>query len=85
MRVEIGIVCCCIFCLHIVRFLSPPLYDGDVRGPLDVLREEWDASKKSDESILSHILLVRKRLEEISELVSENLKGAHAEVSETVV
>ena len=47
-----------------------------MRGPLDVLREEWDASKKSDESILSHILLVRKRLEEISELVSENLKGA---------
>ena len=27
-------------------------------------------------SVLSHILLVRERLEEMSELVSENLKGA---------
>jgi len=32
-----------------------------VRGPLDVLREEWwEASKKTDESVLSHILLVRE-------------------------
>ena len=47
-----------------------------MRGPLDVFREEWDASKRSDESVLSHILLVRERLEEMSELVSENLKEA---------
>ena len=47
-----------------------------MRGPLDVLREEWEVNKKSDESVLSHILLVRERLEEMSELVNENLKGA---------
>ena len=47
-----------------------------MRGPLDVLREEWEVSKRSDESVLSHILLMRERLEEMSELVSENLKGA---------
>ena len=41
-----------------------------------ILREEWEASKRSDESVLSHILLVRERLEEMSELVSENLKEA---------
>ena len=52
------------------------LYGREVRGPLDVLREEWEANKKSDESVLSHILLVRERLEEMSELASENLKGA---------
>ena len=37
------------------------LYGHKVRGPLDILREEWEASKKSDESILSHILLVREK------------------------
>ena len=29
------------------------LYGREVRGPLDVLREEWEASKKSDESVSS--------------------------------
>ena len=52
------------------------LYGREVRGPLDVLREEWEVNKKSNESVLSHILLVRERLEEMSELVSENLKEA---------
>ena len=52
------------------------LYGREVRGPLDVLREEWEANKKSDESVLFHILLVRERLEETSELVIENLKEA---------
>ena len=31
-----------------------------------MLREEWEASKKSDESVLSHILKARERLEEMS-------------------
>ena len=52
------------------------LYGREVRGPLDVLREEWEVNKKSDESVLSHILPVRERLEEMSELASENLKEA---------
>ena len=52
------------------------LYGREVRGPLDVLREEWEVSKKSDESVLSHILQVRERLEEMSELVSENVREA---------
>ena len=41
-----------------------------------MLREEWEESKKSDESVLSHVLRVRERLEEMSELVSENVRGA---------
>ena len=52
------------------------LYGREARGPLDVLREEWEASMKSDQSVLSHIMLVRERLEEMSELVRENLKEA---------
>ena len=63
-----------------MRFLNPPLafellYGREVRGPLDVFREEWEASKRCDESVLFHILLVREKLEEMFELVSENLKG----------
>jgi len=53
------------------------LYGREVRGPLDVLREEREASTKSDESVSSHILLVRERSEKMSELVSEHVKGAH--------
>ena len=26
-----------------------------MRGPLDILKEEWEADKKSDESVLSHV------------------------------
>ena len=52
------------------------LYGREVRGPLDVLREEWEADQKSDLSVLSHILAVRERMEEMSEIVKENLREA---------
>ena len=51
------------------------LYGREVRGPLDVLKEVWEADKKSDESVVSLILLVRERMEEMSELVEENVKA----------
>jgi len=34
------------------------LYGREARGPLDILKEEWEADKKSNENILSHVLLV---------------------------
>ena len=37
------------------------LYEREVRGPLDNVREEWEASKRSGEIVLSHILLMRER------------------------
>ena len=41
-----------------------------VRGPLDVLREKWETSKKSDESVLS---LVRdRRVVRVGELEFES-------------
>ena len=52
------------------------LYGREVRGSLDILKEEWEADKKSDESVLSHVSLVRERMEQMSDLVSENLKVA---------
>jgi len=39
------------------------LYGRDVRGPFDILKEVWEADKKSDKSVVSHILLVREQME----------------------
>ena len=52
------------------------LYGREVRGPLDVLKEEWEAEKCSDESVVSHILAICERIEEMTEMVSDNLKEA---------
>ena len=52
------------------------LYCREVRDPLDVLKEQWEAEKRSDESVVSHILAIRERMEEMTEIVSANLKEA---------
>ncbi|KAL5481930.1 hypothetical protein EMCRGX_G022205 [Ephydatia muelleri] len=36
------------------------LYGRDVRGPLDVLKESWEATEKSGESMVSHSLSLRE-------------------------
>ena len=45
-----------------------------MRGPLDVLKEEWEASEKSKESVISHILEIRERMEAMQEVVRENVE-----------
>ena len=52
------------------------LYGRAVRGPLDVLRESWEAAKKSEDSVVSYILLLREKLEKISQLARSNLQSA---------
>lgn len=47
-----------------------------MRGPLDVLKEAWEGSKRSEESVVSYMLLVRERLSRMTELVQENLSRA---------
>ena len=49
------------------------LYGRDVRGPLDVLKEEWEADRRSNESVVSHVLSIREKMEEMTDLVKENL------------
>ena len=51
------------------------MYGRHVRGPLDILKETWKASKRSGESVISYILTVQQKLA-MSELVSENCKEA---------
>ena len=52
------------------------LYGRDVRGPLDVLKEEWESNTKTDESVAAHVLLMRDRMEKMAELVEKNLRAA---------
>ena len=52
------------------------VYRRPVRGPLDVLRETWEANTSGGESVLSYILAMRERLEKMTELVQENLSRA---------
>lgn len=50
------------------------LYGRYVRGPLDLLRESWEADRKSDESVVSYVLPLQEKLAKMSELAQENLK-----------
>ena len=49
------------------------LYGRQVRGPPDVFRESWEASKKSSESIVSYVLTVQEKLTKMAALMKENL------------
>ena len=49
------------------------LHGREVKGPLYVLMEVWEANKKSDESVVLHILLVCEWME-MSELVERMLE-----------
>uniref|UniRef100_A0A8C1TWC8 ribonuclease H n=1 Tax=Cyprinus carpio TaxID=7962 RepID=A0A8C1TWC8_CYPCA len=50
------------------------LYAHHVRGPLDVLRESWEATDKPDKkNILSYVLKMREQLQKTTTLARENL------------
>ena len=55
------------------------LYGYQVRGPLDVLKESWQSSEKTEESVISHILTVRDNLEKMREITDVNLKNAQTQ------
>ena len=52
------------------------VYGRQVQGPLDIIKESWEADKRSNESVVSHVLTVQERLSKMSELARENLKKA---------
>ena len=41
---------------------------------MGILKEEWEAEEKSDESVVSYVLSLRVRLESMAEHVQENLR-----------
>ena len=52
------------------------LYGRAVNGPLDVLRKAWEVSKRSDESVVSHVLSMRDKMMKMTDLVQQNLSKA---------
>ena len=55
------------------------LYGRDVRGPLDVLKESWEAERRSDLNVIAYITLMRERIEEMSEHVHQNMQSAQTQ------
>uniref|UniRef100_A0A1X7U6I7 Integrase catalytic domain-containing protein n=1 Tax=Amphimedon queenslandica TaxID=400682 RepID=A0A1X7U6I7_AMPQE len=54
------------------------LFGREVRGHLDVLKEEWEAREKTIESVVSHIIGMQERMQVMSELVKENTEKQQA-------
>ena len=52
------------------------LYGRAVRGPLDILHQSWEASKKLDESVVSYILSIQEKIRKLAELAQENRPSA---------
>lgn len=52
------------------------VYGRNVRGPLDILKESWEASARSPESVVSYVMTVQERLEKLRDIVHENLEHA---------
>ena len=54
-------------------------YGRQVRGPLDILQETWEAKGRSTESVVSYVLAMRETLSRMQELVQQNLGQSQAE------
>ena len=50
------------------------LYGREVRGPLDILREEWIQNPDTETDVLSFVTEVRDRMEAAKEIVQENAR-----------
>ncbi|CAC5401084.1 unnamed protein product [Mytilus coruscus] len=48
------------------------LYDRHVRGPLAILKEEWEEPTDSDNSVLSYVLETRENLQHMTDLARQN-------------
>jgi len=52
------------------------LYGRQVRGPLDLLKEQWEGTKDGTCSVVQYVIQMRERLEEMTSLAQENIKKA---------
>ena len=52
------------------------LYGREVRRPLDVVKETWEASERSNQSVVSYVVNIREKLEKMMALVRENVEKA---------
>ena len=52
------------------------LYGRVVRGPLDVIKETWVAKSNSNDSVISHILAMRDKMDLMTKVVHDSLEEA---------
>lgn len=57
-------------------------YGRDIRGPLDVLKEEWTHDPDTETDVLLYIMEVRDRMEIAREIVEENARTAQQKQKE---
>ena len=55
------------------------LYGREVRGPLDIVKETWEASERSNQSVVSYVVSIRERMGKMAALVRKNLEKARQE------
>jgi hypothetical protein len=55
------------------------LHGRHIRGPLAVLKEEWEEPSTCQHSVLSHLLDTREKMKTMGELATENEKQAKQE------
>lgn len=54
------------------------LYGRQVRGPLDLLKEHWEDPGAKGENVVSYVVKMRQRLEQMTALAQEHMKTAQA-------
>ncbi|KAL5481324.1 hypothetical protein EMCRGX_G021460 [Ephydatia muelleri] len=52
------------------------LYGREVQGPLDVIKETWVAKSNSNDSVISHILAMRDKMDLMTKVVHDSLEEA---------
>lgn len=52
------------------------LYRCQVRGPLDLLKDYWEHPESAEENIVTYVVKMRQRLEEMTALAQESMKTA---------
>ena len=52
------------------------LYGREVRGPLDVIKETWVTKSNSNDSVISHILAMRDKIDLMTKVVHDSLEEA---------
>ena len=52
------------------------LYSRDVKGPMDILKDQWIATQPEENDITSYVLSLRQRMEEAHEVAQQNWKKA---------
>ena len=64
-------------CVNKVLPIWTYLWQAAIHGSVDILKESWEKSSQSDESIVLYVLTIWEKLENISSLVQQNTWQRH--------